>query len=83
MSGGIAYVWNPNKNVDYYVNMDLVELTLLKEEDEIAELRNLIERHVKYTGSKLGKHMLENWEEFIPQFIKVTPVEYKKIALGK
>ena len=83
MSGGIAYIWNPTGNVDYYVNMDLVELTLLKEDDEISELRDIIERHVKHTGSKLGKHMLENWEEFLPQFIKITPVEYKKIALGK
>ncbi|MDE5791128.1 MAG: glutamate synthase subunit alpha, partial [Muribaculaceae bacterium] len=83
MSGGIAYIWNPTGNVDYYVNMDLVELTLLKEDDEISELREIIERHVKHTGSKLGKHILENWEEFLPQFIKITPVEYKRIALGK
>ncbi|MDE6255044.1 MAG: glutamate synthase subunit alpha, partial [Muribaculaceae bacterium] len=55
MSGGIAYIWNPTGNVDYYVNMDLVELTLLKEDDEISELRDIIERHVKHTGSKLGK----------------------------
>ena len=83
MSGGVAYILNQKGNVDYYVNMDLVELTLLEEEDEIAELKDLIERHVKHTSSKFGKHILENWEEFIPQFIKVTPVEYKKIALGK
>lgn len=83
MSGGVAYILNQTGNVDYYVNMDLVELTLLKDDDEISELRDLIERHVKHTGSKFGKHILENWEEFIPQFLKVTPVEYKRIALGK
>ena len=83
MSGGIAYIWNVKGNVDYYVNMDLVELTLLKEDDEITELHDLIERHHRHTGSKLAARMLDNWEEYLPQFIKVTPVEYKRIALGK
>ncbi|MDE5886785.1 MAG: glutamate synthase large subunit [Muribaculaceae bacterium] len=83
MSGGIAYIWNRTGNVDYYINMDMVELTLLKEDDEIAELKGLIEEHYRHTRSKLAKRMLDNWEEYLPQFLKVTPVEYKRIALKK
>ncbi|MDE5874757.1 MAG: glutamate synthase subunit alpha, partial [Muribaculaceae bacterium] len=83
MSGGIAYIWNKKGNVDYYINMDMVELTLLKEADEIAELKGLIEQHYHYTRSQLAKEMLDNWEAYIPQFIKVTPVEYKNLLKKK
>ena len=80
MSGGIAYVWNVQGNVDYYINMDMVEITLLEGDDE---LRRLIERHHKSTGSDLAARMLDNWDDYVTQFIKVTPVEYKRIALSK
>ena len=78
MSGGIAYVWNPKGNADYYINMDLVELTIPSSEKESAELRDLIERHHKATGSHLAARMLADWDSYFPQFLKVTPVEYKK-----
>lgn len=81
MSGGVAYIWNPSGNVDYYVNMELVELTLLEADYEIAELRNLIESHHRHTKSALARRILDNWETCLPQFIKVTSVEYKRIAL--
>lgn len=83
MSGGIAYIWNLQGNVDYYINMDMVELTLLEEDDEKAELRDLIERHYRHTRSALAKRMLDDWDEYVTRFLKVTPVEYKRIALGK
>lgn len=81
MSGGIAYIWNRTGNVDYYINMDMVELTLLKEDDEISEVRRLIEGHYRHTHSALARRMLDDWETYLPQFLKVTPVEYKRIAL--
>lgn len=83
MSGGIAYIWNLQGNVDYYINMDMVELTLLEDDDEKQELRDLVERHYRHTRSALAKRMLDDWEAYVPQFLKVTPVEYKRIALGK
>lgn len=83
MSGGIAYIWNRNGNVDSYINMDMVELTLLEESDEIAELKELIEQHYYHTHSALAKSMLDDWQTYLSQFIKVTPVEYKRIALHK
>ena len=83
MSGGIAYIWNVKGDVDYYINMDMVELTLLEEDDEKNELRDLIERHYKNTHSALAKRMLDDWDAYLPQFLKVTPVEYKRIALKK
>ena len=83
MSGGIAYIWNLQGNVDYYINMDMVELTLLEDEDEKEELRTLIESHYRHTKSALAGRMLSDWDNYYPNFLKVTPVEYKRIALGK
>lgn len=78
MSGGIAYVWNPRGNFDYFCNMEMVELTLLDNEEDRRELRRLIEAHVRHTNSALGRRMLDAWEQYAPQFIKITPVEYKR-----
>ena len=78
MSGGIAYVWNPRGDFDYYCNMEMVELTLLDRADDREELHRLIITHVRHTNSAIGRRMLENWESYVRQFIKVTPVEYKR-----
>jgi glutamate synthase (NADPH/NADH) large chain len=83
MSGGIAYIWNRRGDVDNYINMEMVELTLLTGEDEKDELRTLIERHYRHTRSALAKRMLDDWEAYVPQFLKVTPVEYKRLFLEK
>lgn len=78
MSGGIAYVWNPRGDFDYYCNMEMIELTLLERTADRDELRELISTHVRHTGSALGRRLLESWESSVRQFIKVTPVEYKR-----
>ena len=79
MSGGIAYVWNTKGNFDFYCNMELVELTLIDNEQDNHELRKLVERHYDHTGSPLASSLLSNWPSVVKEFIKVTPIEYKKI----
>ncbi|MDR0544991.1 MAG: glutamate synthase large subunit [Odoribacteraceae bacterium] len=79
MSGGIAYVWNPNGNFDYFCNMEMVELSLVDERDDDDELRALIATHYRHTASPLAGRMLAGWKIFSEQFIKVTPIEYKKV----
>ncbi len=78
MSGGIAYVWNPRGDFDYYCNMEMVELTLLDNAEDREELHRLIMTHVRHTDSAIGRRMLDGWESYVRQFIKVTPVEYKR-----
>jgi len=41
-------------------------------------LRQLIERHVHYTGSSRGRHILDNWNDYLPKFVKVMPVDYRR-----
>ena len=79
MSGGIAYVWDPEHKFDYFCNMEMVELNLLEDSASRKELKELIERHWKYTGSKLARTILDEWQEHIDEFIQVTPIEYKRV----
>ncbi len=78
MSGGIAYVWNPDGGFDARCNMESVELSLVEEEPYRSELRALLERHVRYTGSERAQRLLNDWERCVGEFIQVVPVEYKK-----
>lgn len=79
MSGGVAYVWNPEGDFDYYCNMEMVELSLIEEMSDNRELHRLISNHYKHTRSPLAGRMLDNWNEYVGQFIKVIPFEYKKV----
>ncbi len=80
MSGGLAYVLDMDRNFDYFCNMEMVELSLLEDKYDINELQTLITNHVQHTQSPFGKKILEQWEHYLPYFIKVTPIEYKKIV---
>lgn len=79
MSGGIAYVWNPKGDFDYFCNMEMVELSLIEDMADNRELYRIISNHYKYTRSPLAGKMLDNWQIYVEQFIKVIPFEYKKV----
>jgi glutamate synthase (NADPH/NADH) large chain len=79
MSGGVAYVYNIDDDFDYYCNMQMVELTLIEDTYDSRELRRLITNHYNYTGSPLAKQILDNWNTEVERFMKVTPIEYKKV----
>jgi glutamate synthase domain-containing protein 3 len=79
MSGGIAYVLD--EKGDFAVkrcNLAGVDLESVNDTDAAA-LRDLIGRHVEYTGSPRGKWILENWDTMLPRFVKVFPHEYKRV----
>ena len=79
MSGGIAYVLDEDSDFRTHYNQGTVELEQLEEEEEIREVRAMIERHIHYTGSGLGSELLEHWEETLSKFIKVMPRDYKRM----
>ncbi len=82
MSGGLAYIYDESGNFDNQCNLDTLDLELVDNEQDQRELKQLLENHVRYTGSPKAKHIIENWESSLPRFIKVFPMEYKR-ALGK
>jgi glutamate synthase (NADPH/NADH) large chain len=79
MSGGIAYVLDENGDFEYYCNTGLVELGPVEDKADIMELQDMISKHLLYTQSPLAGKILTNWEEFLPKFVKVIPLEYKKV----
>ena len=79
MSGGVAYVWDKNHNFDYFCNMDMVEINLVDDSRFRKELHELIRQHYLYTGSKLARTMLDDWNRYVEDFIQVVPIEYKRV----
>ena len=79
MSGGVAYVLDLEGNFDYHCNMEMVELSLVEELSDIRELKEMIERHHQYTNSDYAGRILAEWNFYQEKFIKVTPIEYKKV----
>ncbi|MDP4278184.1 MAG: glutamate synthase large subunit, partial [Bacteroidota bacterium] len=79
MSGGIAYVLDEEGDFDYFCNMQMVELSLIEEMSDNRELRNLIATHYRYTKSPKAKLILDDWDHYVEKFIRVIPIEYKKV----
>ena len=78
MSGGIAYVYDPeNKFSNGLCNTETIEFEYISEEDA-AELKAIIEKHVLYTESKKGATLLADWDTSLDNFVKVMPTEYKR-----
>ncbi|RPD98485.1 glutamate synthase large subunit [Aureibaculum marinum] len=78
MSGGIAYVYDPNNNfVNGLCNTETIEFENISEE-EALELKKLIEKHVLYTNSKKGEEIISDWKNSLNNFVKVMPTEYKR-----
>jgi glutamate synthase domain-containing protein 3 len=79
MSGGLAYILDVKGDFPTRCNKQMVSLEKLEFEEEILEVRSLVEKHVRYTDSKLGKQVLSLWEEMVPKFVKVYPKDYKRV----
>ena len=81
MSGGIAYVYDEGKAFRDKCNMDMVELEKVGEGDKDT-IYNLLHNHFKYTKSAKAKKVIDNLPEELNKFIKVIPIEYKRILEG-
>ena len=79
MSGGIAYVWDPESRLPEQCNMGTLGLETVSVAEDMIELKNLIENHARYTGSSVARHVLDHWESSLAQFVKVMPTEYKRV----
>ena len=75
MSGGYAYILDCDER---YVNTGLVELRSANN-DDLKRIKELVEQHVLHTNSAKGRHILENWNNFVNRFTKVVPVAYEEM----
>ena len=78
MSGGIAYVLDENQLFDTRCNLEMVDIEPVSLKDDIEFLNKYINKHVRYTNSKYARELLNNWEEILPYFVKVMPVDYRR-----
>ncbi|RTQ52090.1 glutamate synthase large subunit [Hymenobacter gummosus] len=78
MSGGLAWVYDPDGAFPPNCNREMVELDPLDTDDE-DQIRQLLHRHQQLTGSRLAAFLLDNWPEEAGRFVKVFPSEYKKV----
>ena len=76
MSGGYAYILDCDER---YVNTGLVELRPANSEADLKRIKELVEQHVLHTNSAKGRHILENWNNFVNRFTKVVPVAYEEM----
>jgi glutamate synthase (NADPH/NADH) large chain len=79
MSGGIAYVLNVDGNFAYFCNVGMAELSPVLDQDDQDFIRTWLRKHVNYTGSAVAQAALDSWHEYLPRFIKVLPLEYKRV----
>jgi glutamate synthase (ferredoxin) len=83
MSGGIAYVFDPKRQFRARCNVTLVELEALNGDEDVALVRDLITRHVRYTGSAYAERILSDWRRTRKQFVKVMPRDYKRVLTAE
>ncbi|WP_019414829.1 glutamate synthase large subunit [Paenisporosarcina sp. TG20] len=79
MSGGIAYVFDEDETFHSKCNPELVHMLPLANQEELDDVYKMIEKHVEYTNSGLGKRILAYWEKYAPMFVRVIPKSYLKI----
>jgi glutamate synthase (ferredoxin) len=83
MSGGVAYVFDADGDFKRRCNLGMVELLPLDVAEDIALVRDLIRRHVAYTGSTYADRFLADWIGVQPRFVKVMPKDYQRVLAAE
>jgi glutamate synthase (NADPH/NADH) len=83
MSGGMAWVWNPDGTFEQKVNLEMVGLSRMRTDQRPAEyptdvddLKELLAAHHRFTGSERAASILERWPACLPEFVRVFPVDF-------
>ncbi len=78
MSGGIAYILDEAGDFsEHRCNHELVDLEDVVDPNDVEELHGMIEQHLRLTGSPVASNVLDDWEEYLPKFIKIMPRDYR------
>jgi len=79
MSGGIAYVLDEDNKLYRHLNKDLVLMEKIEVKAEKQELKEILLKHLEYTGSAKAKKILDDFDGYLPKFKKIIPADYKKL----
>ncbi|RAJ10385.1 glutamate synthase large subunit [Arenibacter echinorum] len=81
MSGGIAYIFDEKNTFRKNCNTESLNILKVEDDNDIAELKGLIENHYNATLSPIAQRILENWEDCLPKFVRIFPEEYKQALI--
>jgi glutamate synthase (NADPH) large chain len=81
MSGGVAYVYDPDGTFDENLNAEMVDLDELDDAD-VEWLNGMIVAHVDATDSAVGQRILADWDGELKNFVKVMPRDFKKVLVA-
>ena len=79
MSGGVAFVLDDAGTFQSRCNTGMVELEAVTTKEDKQLLHGLLTKHFMYTGSRKAKQVLDAFETTVPKFVKVMPVDYKRV----
>ena len=79
MSGGIAFVLDEAGDFASRCNLDMVDLEPLVDVEDVELVQDLLSRHIRYTQSPVAARLLVSWEATQPRFVKVMPLDYKRV----
>ena len=80
MSGGVVYLLDENHDQYLRINKALIDMTSVTEEHDIAEIKSMLEWHVKATASPKAKRILAQFESYVPLFKKIVPRDNQIMA---
>lgn len=80
MSGGIAYIYDPNHDLYTRLNKQLVYTYEVSGKADIETLTQLLKNHYKYTNSDVAQKILSNLDHELSSFKKIVPKDYEKIT---
>jgi glutamate synthase domain-containing protein 2/glutamate synthase domain-containing protein 1/glutamate synthase domain-containing protein 3 len=83
MSGGVAYVFDTTGSFVRRCNTELVDLEPLQELEDLELVKDLITRHLHYTGSQFAARVLRDWSDALPLFSKVMPRDFKRVLTAQ
>ncbi|GAE07306.1 multidrug-efflux transporter, major facilitator superfamily [Paenibacillus sp. JCM 10914] len=81
MSGGIAYVYDPDGTFMSRCNLEMVLLERIEDDLEAEGLRQMIEQHKAYTDSVPAEQILATWDQAKKDFVRIIPKDYKRMLL--
>ncbi|MGN0432357.1 MAG: glutamate synthase-related protein, partial [Lachnospiraceae bacterium] len=79
MSGGIAYVLDEKNCLYRNLNKEMVMMEKVESKYDQEELKNILKKHLKYTGSLKAQEILNHFEDYLGKFKKIIPGDYKKM----
>lgn len=79
MSGGIAYIYDPDNTLYEKLNSTLVEYSTVSTRHDTDTLRSMIEKHYQATNSVKAKEILDDFDEKVKHFKKIIPTDYQKM----